>query len=780
MTESRLVRVFVSSTFRDFHWERELLAKQAFPELRRRCRDRFVEFVEVDLRWGITQEHAERGETLPICLAEIDRCRPSEAVFFLGLLGERYGWIPKAKHYNPAIVSAQPWLKEHIRRKSVTELEILHGVLRNPEMNHRAFFYFRSPLFAKRQWQSVAARYPDAVRSDFAPGYWEKRKQERLKRLIRARSADFTVREPYSDLAELAQWVVEDLWHAIDHTFPASAVPDALELENREHRVFRVNRARAYVERPGLFETLDAHAEGSGPPAFAVLGESGSGKSALLAAWLDRKEDRVLFYHFIGATAGSDRAASILHRLLETLRKREIVPPDSEIPRAPEAMAALLPEWLIAAADHGGGVVLIDALNQLATSYDRELWWWPKSWPENVRVVFSTLPCEALTEMGRRQWIKADGVLRVPPLRPDEKGSILRCYLQRFAKGEGLGPELEKRILAAPQTTNPLFLRTVLEELRVRAVYGNLTTRLDAMLLCNDTSGLFTHVLKSLEKEAEHPDLVHRALGLMGTARRGLSETEILQLLSAQDVPAENPVPHAYWSPFYLAIEESLINRDGQLGFFHDYLRQAVASEYLDEEREKDQANSRLGETVLAWNSGRFGDSLRHYGFQHGIFHLIRCGRFDDALALIHNSAHRDLAVETTGDPDGVYREIDLLRDDLARKNSKDLRTAAELTSLAMSEPKRLAWRLRDCIKEAGQGNDWARVAKILGGGSTLNHQLMLGLLALAHATDSPPAEFRTHMEQALRQVNNPAWDELAERLTNSPSVAQLDHYPRP
>ena len=88
--QSRTVRLFLSSTFRDFGEERDLLVRRVFPALRARLKDRFVELVDVDLRWGITVEEAERGEVLPICLAEIDRSRP----YFIGMLGERYGWIP--------------------------------------------------------------------------------------------------------------------------------------------------------------------------------------------------------------------------------------------------------------------------------------------------------------------------------------------------------------------------------------------------------------------------------------------------------------------------------------------------------------------------------------------------------------------------------------------------------------------------------------------------------------------------------------------------------------
>ena len=81
------IRAFLSSTFSDFLEERSLLVKQVFPALRRKAKDRGVEVVEVDLRWGITEEQSKQGQTIGICLDEIERCRP----YFIGLLGDRYG-----------------------------------------------------------------------------------------------------------------------------------------------------------------------------------------------------------------------------------------------------------------------------------------------------------------------------------------------------------------------------------------------------------------------------------------------------------------------------------------------------------------------------------------------------------------------------------------------------------------------------------------------------------------------------------------------------------------
>lgn len=46
-------------------------------------------------------------------------------------------------------------------------------------------------------------------------------------------------------------------------------------------------------------------------------------------------------------------------------------------------------------------------------------------------------------------------------------------------------------------------------------------------------------------------------------------------------------VPSAVWSPFYLSLEENLINRNGLVNFFHDHLRQAVESRYLPTDEDK-------------------------------------------------------------------------------------------------------------------------------------------------------------------------------------------------
>ena len=773
--KNRQVRVFISSTFRDFMGERDELVKKVFPELRHRCKARFVELLEIDLRWGITEEQSRQGETLRICLNEIDRCRPSSPVFFIGLLGERYGWIPQKDFYPQSVLNDPElkWVNEHVGGKSVTELEILHGVLNNPAMAERAFFYFRADGYEKRHWQLIQQSHPDLLPEDFTNAREAKpnaatRKQQELKRRIfhtKLKHAACTYETP----EELAERVLNDLWPQIDAAYPASEVPDALEQEALDHKVFRDSRSRAYVEREGLFDELDAHARGEGPSIRVILGGSGSGKSALLAAWLAQNEDKVVFFHFAGATPQSMDAEGMLRRLLETLRLRSVVPLSSQIPPDPLAMAALLSTWLQRLADNGGGVLLVDALNQLGSARDRELWWWPLEWPENVRVVFSTLPGDVLRELEKRGWNSEDHCITVPPLRSEEKQSILNLYLRLFARK--LDESLQRIILDAPQTSNPLFLRTVLDELRLRSRHEDLGMNLASMLECEEPAALFVRVLKNLEQDftpAEHPGLVHRALGLMGVAQRGLTESELLELLSKAPEPVKQPLPRHYWSPLYLALEDSLVSREGQLGFFHDYLRQAVLREYLDEEHELIAAHERMAETVTHWSEdGHFGASLRHYGFANGIKHLLLCEKLDTALEFVLDLKYRETAVLALCAADMVQRDVASVRVETARKANTTARVAAQLTIQALQGREQLTRFLREILDTCARNGRWEEVMGLAAAGKDTEERVRLGLRAIARSCSSAPEDFRKLMVRWTQAIGKREWSEVAERAQN-------------
>ncbi|MEM7674527.1 MAG: tetratricopeptide repeat protein [Myxococcota bacterium] len=330
--------MFLSSTFRDMHEEREELIKRVFPSLRRKCRQRGVDLVEVDLRWGITESQAERGEVLPVCIREIEACQP----YFIGILGEYYGTIPQD------LPADAPWLLDGA---SITHMEIHWAALRPEATTDRAFFFFRHN----------------------APG---PAPQQILK--THSRHADLPVQE-FRDAVDLAQQVEQTLWTAIDQDFPLTEAPSWLDRERSAMQAFARTRAQVYVGRSAWFERLD------GPASVIVTGGSGMGKSALLANWSAAQSERT-FVHFLGATPQSSSSDRLIHRLLAELGGE--APPDSA-----EHRAAVLP-CLAAAAPV---TLVLDAVEHLD-----EMNWLPHPLPEGVRLVASGLPSPALEDLRRR------------------------------------------------------------------------------------------------------------------------------------------------------------------------------------------------------------------------------------------------------------------------------------------------------------------------------------------------------------------------------------------
>lgn len=93
--QTKIFRVFVSSTFTDMKEERKILQRDVFPKLEKYCEERGARFQGVDLRWGVNEELQFEQKTLQTCFNEIDRCQKiSPKPNFLILLGDKYGWQP--------------------------------------------------------------------------------------------------------------------------------------------------------------------------------------------------------------------------------------------------------------------------------------------------------------------------------------------------------------------------------------------------------------------------------------------------------------------------------------------------------------------------------------------------------------------------------------------------------------------------------------------------------------------------------------------------------------
>ena len=114
------------------------------------------------------------------------------------------------------------------------------------------------------------------------------------------------------------------------------------------------------------------------------------------------------------------------------------------------------------------------------------------------------------------------------PLSKDERSELIDRFLARF--GKKLDRSAKNRVVASPQTANPLFLRALLDELRQFGDFSLLNRRIDDYLESADPEQLYVQILTRWETDYG-ADLVSRCFALLTFSRRGLSEVELLDLL---------------------------------------------------------------------------------------------------------------------------------------------------------------------------------------------------------------------------------------------------------
>lgn len=591
--QERVIRVFISSTFQDMTEERDELIKRVFPKLREICNKRGVTWGEVDLRWGITDEEMAEGKVLPICLEEIENCFP----FFIGVLGERYGWVPT--EIPKELVEREPWL-ENNRDCSVTELEIMHGVLNNPELidNSHFYFYFRDPRYINNmpeKMKSVYQEYPteeEIEKHGFeeAKRLADVRKQQLNDLKSRIIASGLRVHVNYKTPQHLGRLIFQDIFEVIDKLFPQGVRPNPLDRDIVEHEAFALSKHKSYIGRDEYFERLDKHVRDDSPP-LVLLGESGSGKSALLANWVKKfrknHPDQPLIMHFIGTTPFSADWAMMLRRIMGELKRLFHI--TNRIPVSPDDLKRAFAEWLHIASAKERLVIVLDALNQLEDQDNAlDLVWLPPAIPENIRLVLSTLPGKPLDELKRRNLSE----MHIEPLQQDERKRLVHAYLAPYRKNLS-EPQIE-RIITAEQTHRPLFLRSLLEELRIFGIHEHLDDKIAYYLAAPTVTALFDRILERYEEdcEQEHPGFVRDVMTHIWASRRGLSKAEILDLLGED----EKQLPYAHWVPFQQSTEQAFVNRSGLIGFSHNYFRTAVEDRYLSDDLSRKTAHLSLAD----------------------------------------------------------------------------------------------------------------------------------------------------------------------------------------
>jgi len=531
------LKIFISSTFTDMHKERQKLITNVFVKFKKLAKQRGVEVTEIELRTGVTDAI---GHIAKVCLEQVDRCVESP-IFFLGILGSYYGWD---EWYE---VEEKESLKEEYReiierypKISITELEIRYAI-ENPNHN-QALFYVTEPI-ANEDRRLVALK-------EELKGY--------------AKERDNLGFDYYESDEEFANKVYRDLSTALNRIYPPHQKPSEVERLRVSHQAFALSRYKGYVRYQANEEILDEFLSSQNQNDRLLLyGESGYGKSALVANYFRRFKERsnsFLIEHYIGGAGefSSDFYQMLRRVMLEIKEEFEI---GEDVPTEHEKIINEFGLWLQKVKRQT--VIVLDGYNQIDDDVkERFLEFYLSAKFEKIKLIVTAIKSD----------YKIANKKELQRLNREKQKELVDGYLGIY--GKKLTYDVDE-LLRHDMTQNTLFLRTLLEEIRLLGVYETISSDISEYLKAKDVKELFVKIFRRYERDYDAV-LIREVLSLLYNSRDGLSQNSLLEIMEQT-----KEVDRYRFYPMILALEEHLVSHGGLYRFFHDYIKDAVESRYL-------------------------------------------------------------------------------------------------------------------------------------------------------------------------------------------------------
>lgn len=446
--------LFVSSTFRDMQYERDVLRDIVMPRLNQKAHVYGEQLDFCDLRWGVTTQDMDGDKAatkvLQVCFNEIDR---SDSPMII-LLGYRYGWIP-AKRIVGATVKKLAWDLEDLE-KSVTALEIEYASFFK---NKKVFIYIRNIL---------GSEIPNIYFSE-SPKHKEKLDdlKMRLSKLSHGRLAYYTLnfkdgKPVREDLIQFAEQVISDLetailpkWNRLDFLSP-------LEKERVKQWNFIENKSQMFLARQRDLETCLRMIKDSNEQTLICKGEIGSGKSTLFSrlALACREEGLTVLPFISGQTEWSKNILDILKGIVLFLEE-ELFGKQTEdgIEKyrflGREELQLKLIEYSYQYGSLGKKMlIMIDAIDQLQADENREeLIIIPEGVSTSIRYFFT---------LNYDMELKKKSSYILLPLSKEDQKLVIQGICQKMSK-ELADPVVEK--ILEKKSENPLYISLLVQRL---------------------------------------------------------------------------------------------------------------------------------------------------------------------------------------------------------------------------------------------------------------------------------------------------------------------------
>jgi hypothetical protein len=721
--------------------ERDALQAEVFPTIRDHCRENGADFRVVDLRWGIPPAASELHTAPEICISEVHAALRTEVEpRLLCLLGSRYGWRPLPPHITEAQFRAtqtemssrsaqlarryfvwdenatpphyalraatqadawssdegelraaidritdesDPWLWKH--SKSLTEREIREGL----DAGVRALAVIRSFGGGRDELAGLEKEY---FERDERFRRQQSKLIEDLERVLpRDNIAHFDVpadalletgqiRENY--LKSLTQRVQALLLREVDQAFAEHKRPSARAPLSQPYAAAADRMATDFIVRERELESIRSGMQKGG--ALLVDGVAGSGKSTLLGKlWSDAQVEFTTALCRFSHLAPSSQARAYLGEIAAEIRISAGLTAD--VPSSESQAIKAFREGLSEAAKFGPAMLVLDGLDEVAGLPEALTRWLPETLPEGVRLV-----------LGMRSGNGADLItsqvrnlqrLTLNDLSEADAARLLDAWLTQI--GRRLQTKQRKAVLERfKEDRTPLWARLAFD--RVRRWRS-----LDPPQSMPSTSaGLLqeTVLRQWLDPNTHVVAFTKRALALIDSARSGLTENELLDVVGAAEdfwqesdleriwsLPAnpkhgnQKQVPDAIWGRLKSDVAQHLMSdqaSEALLRFRHAAIGEAVR-QALDAAGSRFDASATLSKhfaaqplrTPLGLPNTRKLIEWPHHALRNGEYEAV-------AKMLCDNEDWKDAHIDAFGSLRQYYADLDLGLASLARISS--------------------------------------------------------------------------------------------------------------
>jgi WD40 repeat protein/ABC-type molybdenum transport system ATPase subunit/photorepair protein PhrA len=519
---------------------------------------------------------------------------------------------------------------------SATEQEIVHGALKVEDAKEHVFCFFRTikdlPQYeSTRDFIDLDKEGDMDIEAHKNLDDLKNRLRSLLPDNVYDYKAEWTGSSVTPDhLKKLCDDVYNSLSKVILEEVKRIKKDDPLEKEIEDHDVLGKERAKFFVGRVDILNRIDEYIRSGSHHPLAIYGESGSGKTALMAKAVEQAQrkyqDFEIIFRYIGSTPSSSDGRSLLENLCkqifktfnfeeqkrqkiagiegydeESRERRQRIEKEYEIPSEFQKLSTTFRDFLTKIPGDKRLILFIDALDQLSeTDHARNLTWLPADIHDNVHMVVSTLSGGCLSILEKK--LLRENLVKLKPMPLNEGSKLLDLWLDEAKRK--LQEHQRKEILEKFTMCGlPLYLKLAFEEARRWKSY---TEKVD---LSHDIPGITRYLFKRLSSDANHgKTMVSRSLGYMAAAKNGLTEDEMLDLLSldkdvfedfhsrAKHTPPEERLPVIVWSRLHFDLEPYLTERsaDGTLlmTFYHRQLGEVVAEDYLSGEEKLNKHHS--------------------------------------------------------------------------------------------------------------------------------------------------------------------------------------------